>query len=234
MRRYGQFCPVAKTAEVFCQRWTALILRNLSWGATRFSEIQRGVPMMSPTLLSQRLRQLEAEGIVDRRRAGRGWRYHLTDAGQEFTPIIEAMGVWGQRWARRELDEGEIDLDLLLWGLERSARPDAFGRRAVVEIDFTDQPAGKRLWWFLNDEGRCQLCIDDPGGGVDLYLSATVADMIRVYRGDIGLAAALGDGRLEAIGDAAARRALSRWLNLSPLSRVRPAVTPPASPAPDR
>lgn len=234
MRRYGQFCPVAKTAEVFCQRWNALILRNLSWGATRFSEIQRGVPMMSQTLLSQRLKLLEAEGIVERRREGRGWRYRLTDAGQEFTPIIEAMGVWGQRWARRDLEAGEIDLDLLLWGLERSARHDAFGRRAVVQIDFTDQPEGKRLWWYLNDDGRCQLCIDDPGGGVDLYLSVSLVDMIRVYRGDISLGSALDDGRLEAIGDAAARRALPGWLNLSPLAKVRPATILPPSPAPGR
>lgn len=227
MRRYGQFCPVAKAAEVFCQRWTALILRNLSWGATRFSEIQRGVPMMSPSLLTQRLRELEREGIVTRVRDGRVWRYYLTEAGVEFTPIIEAMGVWGQRWSRRELDENEVDLDLLLWGLERSARWDAFGKRAVVRVEFTDQADGKRLWWYLNDEGRCQLCVDDPGGGTDLYLAATLPDLIRVYRGDIGLAQAIDDGRLEALGEAPALRELAVWLNLSPLSQVRPARSEP-------
>ncbi|MEZ5779204.1 MAG: helix-turn-helix domain-containing protein [Paracoccaceae bacterium] len=220
MRRYGQFCPVAKTAEIFCQRWTALILRNITWGAHRFSDIQRGVPMMSPTLLSQRLKELQKEGIVERRKEGRQVSYVLTPAGQEFAPIIDAMGVWGQRWARRELDEGEIDMDLLLWGLERSVRADAFDGRAVVRLEFTNQPAHKALWWYLCEDGRCQLCVDDPGGETSLYLAATVADFIRVYRGDLPLGRALSDGFLEAIGDRAARAALAKWLNLSPLAAI--------------
>lgn len=223
MRRYGQFCPVAKTAEIFCPRWTALILRNILWGAERFSDIQRGVPMMSPTLLSQRLRALEAEGIVERRPEGAAVRYTLTEAGRDFAPMIEAMGVWGQRWARRELEEGEVDMDLLLWGIERAARADAFGCRAVVRVEFTDRPAHVALWWYLNEDGRCQLCVDDPGGETDLYLAATVADFIRVYRGDVRLDAALADGRLEALGARGARDRLAAWLNLSPLAAVRPA-----------
>ncbi len=222
MRRYGQFCPVAKAAEVFCPRWNALILRNISWGAHRFSEIRRGVPLMSPTLLSQRLRELEREGIVERRgeRGARG--YHLTAAGAEFTPLIEAMGVWGQRWARRELAEGEADMDLLLWGIERGARPAAFGRRAVVRVEFTDRPPHRSLWWYLNEDGRCQLCLADPGGETDLFLSSSVADLVRVYRGDMPLARALEDGRLEVIGSRTARAALAAWLNLGPLAQVRP------------
>src|SRR5215510_9953586 len=104
MKHYGQFCPVAKAAELFCEKWTPLILRDLAWGATRFSELQRGVPLMSPTLLSRRLKQLEAEGIIERRPApSRGATYHLTRAGLEFVPVIEALGVWGQRWSRRAL-----------------------------------------------------------------------------------------------------------------------------------
>ena len=231
MRRYGQFCPVAKTAEVFCQRWTALILRNITWGARRFSEIHRGVPMMSPTLLSQRLSQLEKDGIVERRRDGRAVSYHLTQSGREFAPLIEAMGVWGQRWARRDLAEGEVDMDLLLWGIERSARADAFGGRAVVRIEFTDQPAHKALWWYLCDDGRCQLCIDDPGGETDLYLAATVADLIRVYRGDVTLRRALSDGLVEAIGDYQALEALPVWLNLGVLATIRPVARAAAATA---
>ena len=231
MRRYGQFCPVAKTAEVFCQRWTALILRNITWGARRFSEIHRGVPMMSPTLLSQRLSQLEKDGIVERRRDGRAVSYHLTQSGREFAPLIEAMGVWGQRWARRDLAEGEVDMDLLLWGIERSARADAFGGRAVVRIEFTDQPAHKALWWYLCDDGRWQLCIDDPGGETDLYLAATVADLIRVYRGDVPLRRALSDGLVEAIGDYQALEALPVWLNLGVLATIRPVARAAAATA---
>ncbi len=222
MRSYGQFCPVAKAAEIFCQRWTALILRNITWGAHRFSEIHRGVPMMSPTLLSKRLKELEKEGIVERHAEGRAVSYHLTLAGREFTPLIEVMGAWGQRWARRELEEGEVDMDLLLWGIERAARADAFDGRAVIRIEFTDQPAHKAHWWFLCENGCCQLCVDDPGGDTDLYLTATVADMIRVYRGDVPLRRALSDGLLEAIGEYQAVEVLPVWLNLSPLAAIRP------------
>ncbi len=221
MRGYGQFCPVAKTAEIFCQRWNALILRNLCWGASRFSDLQRGVPMMSPTLLSQRLKELEKEGIVERRGPPRGATYHLTEAGREFAPIIDAMGVWGQRWTRRELEEDEIDMDLLLWGIEGSARYDAFGRvPSLVQVEFTDQPKGKRLWWFLNEDGRCQLCVDDPGREVNLYLSGSVADVIRIYRGDIRIGTALEDRRIELHGSEADRKAFPAWLNLSPLAEV--------------
>ena len=223
MKSYGQFCPVAKAAELFCERWTALILRDMSVGSTRFSEIQRGVPLMSPTLLSRRLKQLEAEDIIERRPAvkGRGSTYHLTASGAEFVPLVEALGVWGQRWSRRELAAGEMDLGLLIWGLERSVDATAFGRqRSVVHIRFTDQPPGKALWWFLNRDGGCELCVSDPGFEVDLYLACTLADMIYIYRGDLPLARAIATDRLESIGSAAARKRLADWLNLGPLSRV--------------
>ena len=222
MRSYGQFCPVAKAAEIFCERWNALIVRDLAAGPRRFGELKRGVPLMSPSLLSQRLKWLIAEGVVARADSSGGHpAYALTEAGREFVPLVEALGVWGRRWTRRDLGEREIDLGLLVWSLESGADPCAFGgRRALVRLELTDQTASKRLWWFLNREGRCQLCVDDPGGGVDLYLAATLPDVIRIVRGDVTLAAALGDGRLEALGEGWARRGLAGWLNLSPLTRV--------------
>ena len=135
---YGQFCPVAKAAEVFCERWTPIILRDLAAGATRFSELRRGAPLASPTLLSRRLRQLEAEGVVERRPAARGSTYHLTPAGAEFAPMIEALAIWGQRWSRRELARHEIDLGLLIWAMQRSVHADAFGPHEGVR--FVDAP----------------------------------------------------------------------------------------------
>ena len=226
MKSYGQFCPIAKAAELFCERWTPLVLRNLAVGASRFSELQRGVPLMSPTLLSRRLKQLEAEGIVERRCAKerRSWTYHLTEAGREFVPMIELLGIWGQRWSRRDLQDGEIDLGLLIWGLEWCIDGSAFGPgRSVVRLEFTDQPPGKALWWFINDGGKAELCVEDPGHEIDLYLSATLPDMIRIYRGDVPLARALDDGILEVLGDATLCRFLDAWLNLGPLAKVPPA-----------
>jgi DNA-binding HxlR family transcriptional regulator len=223
MKSYGQFCPVAKAAEVFCERWTPLILRDLAFGATRFAELQRGVPLASPTLLSHRLKQLEKEGIVERRKSasGRSWTYHLTPAGEDLTPLVLALGEWGQKWSRRELARHEIDLGLLLWALERGARPEAFEcGRTVVQLTFTDQIDKKRYWWFLNEAGRCELCLKPPARDVDLFLEATLPDMIYLWRGDLSLPRALDSGRLRVHGTSAAQRGLGRWLGISPLAHV--------------
>jgi DNA-binding HxlR family transcriptional regulator len=225
MKRYGQFCPVAKAAEVFCERWTPLILRDLALGASRFTELQRGVPLASPTLLSNRLKQLEKEGIVCRRKSasGRSWTYHLTPAGSDLAPIVLSLGVWGQKWSRRELAKHEVDLGLLLWAIERCAKPDALGReRSLVELKLTDQIEKKRHWWFLNEAGRCELCLKLPDPNVDLYLETTLRDMIYVWRGDLALGRALDTGRLRAHGTGAMLRALPRWLGVSPLAHVQP------------
>lgn len=223
MKSYGQFCPVAKAAELFCERWTPLILRDLATGVSRFSDLQRGVPLASPSILSRRLKQLEAEGVIERRRSASGgtWTYHLTPAGEEFVPLVLALGTWGQRWARRELAEHEIDLGLLIWAMERSVHPEALGQgRKVVRLELTDQPENKRFWWFLNQDGACELCLNDPGDEVVLYLAATLPDMIYVWRGDLAIARALEEDRLEAHGTAAARRALAKWLGVSLLAHV--------------
>jgi DNA-binding HxlR family transcriptional regulator len=227
MKRYGQFCPVAKAAEVFCERWTPLILRDLALGASRFTELQRGVPLASPSLLSHRLKQLEKQGIVQRRRSssGRSWTYHLTSAGQDLAPIVLSLGVWGQKWSRRELAKHEIDLGLLLWAIERGSRPEAFGRkRTIIQLTFTDQIEKKRNWWFLNEAERCELCLTAPDHSIDLFLEATLPDMIYVWRGDLSLARALDSGRLRAHGTVSAQRALPRWLGISPLAHVKSAL----------
>jgi DNA-binding HxlR family transcriptional regulator len=224
MKRYDQFCPVAKAAEVFCERWTPLVLRDLALGASRFSELQRGVPLASPSLLSHRLKQLEKEGIVERRKStgGHSWTYHLTSAGHDLAPIVMSLGVWGQKWSRRELAKHEINLGLLLWALERGAKPEAFGQeRTIVQLTFTDQIEKKRHWWFLNEASRCELCLKAPDRDIDLFLETTLPDMIYLWRGDLPLARALEMGRLLAHGTVKAQRALSRWLAISPLAYVR-------------
>jgi DNA-binding HxlR family transcriptional regulator len=230
MKHYGQFCPVAKAAELFCERWTPLILRDLALGASRFSELQRGVPLASPTLVSHRLKQLEKEGVVHRRksRSGRSWTYHLTPGGEDLAPIVFSLGVWGQKWSRRELAKHEIDLGLLLWAMERGARPDAFGPdRTVVQLTLIDQIEKKRYWWFLNEAGRCELCLKAPDPNIDLFLETGLRDMIYVWRGDLTLVRAISTGRLRVHGTARARRALAGWLAISPLAHV-PSAGPEA------
>jgi DNA-binding HxlR family transcriptional regulator len=223
MRTYGQFCPTAKAAELFCERWTPLILRELIAGSTRFSELQRGLPLASPTILSRRLKELEAEGVIARHRSQRGgsWAYHLTPAGEEFAPIVHALAAWGQRWTRRELADHEVDLRLLIWALQRSVNPRAFGQRhTVVKLTFTDQPQKKRHWWFVNENESVDLCLREPGSEIDLYLSVTLRDMIYLYRGDLKLEQALKSGRLDAEGSPVALRALPLWLTPSPIAEI--------------
>lgn len=225
MKTYGQFCPVAKAAEVFCERWTPLILRELATGSMHFAEIQRGVPLASPTLISRRLKQLEAEGVVERRKtkSGKTWTYHLTPAGEEFAPIIEALGTWGQRWTRRDLQEHEVSLDLLLWAMEKSVNPNAFDKeRSLVQLDLTDQPVHRRTWWFLNEGDRCELCLKDTGHEVDAYLACTLRDMIHIWRGELSIRDAISTERLLIHGKSDARRAVPDWLGVSTLAHVKP------------
>ena len=226
MKSYNQFCPIAKAAEIFCERWTALILRDLAAGPARFSALQRGVPLASPSLLSQRLRQLEAEGILTRERqpTGKAVFYKLTEAGEEFVPIVMALGVWGQRWARRELAAHEIDLGLLLWALEKGADATAFGpERTVVEVFFEDQPTHKARWWYLNENGACELCLRPPGHDADLYVETSLPNMIRIWRGDIPLPRALEEDVIVVSGESSAAEAFNRWLAIVPLADVPPA-----------
>jgi DNA-binding HxlR family transcriptional regulator len=229
MASYGQFCPIAKAADLFCERWTALIIRDLAAGATRFSELQRGVPTMSPTLLSTRLKRLQAEGIVEMRLEPnrRGHTYHLTRAGVEFVPIVHALGVWGQRWTRRSLEAHEIDLGLLIWALERGVNPDAFATHPVtVRLELVDQPAGKRYWWFVNEPHHCQLCLEDPGFEVALYLACTLVDITAIVVGDLPISRALATDRLEAFGARAVVARIERWFNLGPLAKIESQLPP--------
>jgi len=231
MKGYGQFCPIAKAAEIFCERWTALVIRNVGAGAFRFNDIHRGVPHMSPTLLTRRLRQLEAEGLLQRKRSdsGKSWTYHLTEAGEEFLPLVGALAVWGQRWSRRDLEEGELDLGLFVWGLEYSIDPLALGReRHVVRVDVCDQPANKRLYWFVCKDGALDVCVSDPGGETDMFLSATLRDFIHIYRGDITLLHAIENGRLLVDGQPHVTRKLAKWFNFGVMATTPQAKSGPA------
>jgi DNA-binding HxlR family transcriptional regulator len=171
MKGYGQFCPVAKAAEILAERWTPLVLRELTCGSTRFNDLRRGVPLMSSSLLSQRLKFLEQEGVIERRRArsGRGYEYHLTDAGQELQPLIRTMGEWGQRWVRSRFGPEDLDVALLMWDMKRSVRPENFPRRRiVVAFEFTEAPPNKSHWWLVSEQTEVDLCLNDPHGPTDL------------------------------------------------------------------
>lgn len=192
MKTYGQFCPVAKAAEIFAERWTPLILRELMLGARRFSEIQAGVPLMSRTMLVQRLNELAAAGVIEARRgAGRGRDYVLTPAGEAFRSVIEAMSDWGQLWGQGRIGPKDIDAEHLMWGMRRHIEPAHYrGKRLVLRFEFSGVPAARvsrHTWWLLIGPDDIDVCFKNPGYAVDVVIVADLTTFARVWLGYRGL-----------------------------------------------
>lgn len=201
-KSYGQFCPVAQAAEILAERWTPLVVRELLTGSRRFNDIHRGVPLMSPSLLSQRLRTLEDAGLVERYATSDGAsEYHLTRAGRELGPVIEGLGKWGKRWARREIPPEELDPGLLMWDLHRRLRVDRFpDRRTVVHFEIMDMPAKRRYYWLVVDGATVDICLKDPGFDVDLHVAADLKTLTAAWIGDESLNRAIDEGAIRLTG----------------------------------
>ncbi|HEY0595832.1 helix-turn-helix domain-containing protein [Sphingopyxis sp.] len=224
---YGQFCPVAMAAEILCTRWTIVLVRELAAGSTRFNDLRRGVPRMSPALLSQRLKDLEAAGIVHRTPVAREsgvFDYRLTRAGQELAPVVDAFGVWGKRWIDGDLSLERLDVQLLMWDMRRGLVLDPMpGRKVIVQFRYPELPADRRSWWLVVEPGQeTQLCSVDPGADVDLYVSADLRTMTAIWMGYDTLAEAVGDRRLVLTGDDALSENIEAWLGLSPFAKTKP------------
>lgn len=223
MRGYGQFCPVAQAAEVIAERWTPLVIRELLAGSRRFNDIQRGVPLMSSALLSERLKTLQRVGVVERRPipGGHAHEYHLTQAGEELMPWVELMGVWGQRWVRREVTPEDADPALLMWDMRRNVNVERLSEeRVVVHFTFRDVAKGKRSWWLILTRPEPDLCLHDPGFGVDLSVRTDVVTMANVWVGDLGLEGAIRSRGIVLEGPSHLRRAFPKWLRLSLFAAV--------------
>jgi DNA-binding HxlR family transcriptional regulator len=215
---YGQFCPVSKAAEVLCQRWTPLILRELLVGSSRFNEIRRGVPTCSPALLSKRLKELELAGVVERGATDAGPCYTLTEAGRELYPLIEGLGVWGQRWARSDYGPDDLDPGLLLWDVRRFAARGAFGdRRVVIQLTFPTVSARRRYYWVVVDNNEVDLCLTDPGFEVDVAVDADLRTLTQVWMGDARFVDALADGRITLRGPRELTRRVPDWFGQHPI-----------------
>ncbi len=221
---YHQFCPVAKAMELLDERWTLLIVRELVTGSERFNELRRGVPRMSPTLLSKRLSQLVRAGVIERRGDGNDVRYVLTPAGRELQPVVEALGIWGIRWIG-EIGDEDLDPKLLLWDMHRNIDYAAVPpERTVVQFRFPDVPSATRDWWLVIGSAETDVCDDDPGHPVAVTVTGSLRRMTEVWRGDMSWPEALRSGGLTIQGPAALRRALPRWFTLSDFAPVtRPA-----------
>lgn len=227
---YGQFCPVAMAAEILCTRWTIVLVRELAAGSTRFNDLRRGLPRMSPALLSQRLKDLEAAGIVHRAPVAREsgvFDYRLTRAGQELAPVVEAFGIWGKRWIDGELSLEQLDVQLLMWDMRRGLVLDPMpDRKTIVQFRYTDLPADRRSWWLVVDPGtETQLCSVDPGHDVDLYASTDLRTMTAIWMGYDRVADAVDERRLILTGEEELIGSIESWLGLSPFAKTAPAQT---------
>jgi DNA-binding HxlR family transcriptional regulator len=226
---YKQFCPVAMAAEVLSTRWTIVLLREMMAGSTRFNDLRRGVPRMSPALLSQRLKELEEAGVVARvlSRDESGLReYHLTRSGRELKPIVEAFGIWGQRWVQSELSLENLDPQLLMWDMRRSINTTPMPkRRSTVQFLYTDVPVAQRSWWLIVTPGEgADLCSVDPGYDVDLYVSSDLRTMTAIWMGLDTVRAAVRDERVKLTGDRKLSADMQTWLGLSPFAKEKKLV----------
>ena len=222
----GQFCTVARGAEVLCERWTPLVVRELMCGSTQFNEIRRGVPRMSPSLLSKRLRTLEEFGVVRRAGEGRSTSYHLTPAGEELRPIVMAIGHWGARWIGSRLTPGQLDVGFLMWDVRRFARVDEFpqDRRVVLQFVFPDARPREREWWLVVEDRVADLCRDDPGHDVTLVIESSVRALTEVWTGDATGDEVVGARLVRVMGVQRDAEALWRWLGTSAFAPTRRAA----------
>jgi DNA-binding HxlR family transcriptional regulator len=221
---YHQFCPVSKAMELLDERWTMLVVRELVSGSEHFNELRRGLPRMSPTLLSRRLHLLVRAGVVDRQVEGNDVRYVLTQAGHELRTVVEALGAWGIRWIG-ELGDGDLDPKLLMWDMHRHIDKDAIpDGRTVVQFRFPDAPSDARDWWLVITRGEVDVCDVDPGHAVAVTVTANLRSMVNLWRGDLSWSNALRAGVVEVHGPEGLRRAVPGWFTLSSFAAVpRPA-----------
>ncbi|TIO06990.1 helix-turn-helix domain-containing protein [Mesorhizobium sp.] len=227
---YGQFCPVAMAAEVLCTRWTVVLLRELVAGSTRFNDLRRGVPLMSPALLVKRLRDLEEAGIVHRvaSRTEPGiLEYQLTPAGRDLKPVIEAIGIWGQRWFEADVSLQHLDPSLLMWDMHRNLDPSLLPpRRCVIRFLYPELPAARRQWWLLIEPGaEVDLCSVDPGFDVDLYVTTDLRTMTAIWMGLTTVRKAMSEGKLLLTGDRQVASHMQTWLGLSPFATEKKLVS---------
>jgi DNA-binding HxlR family transcriptional regulator len=215
---YGQFCPVAMAAEVVCSRWTALIVREMLCGSTRFNDLRRGVPLMSPTLLSKRLKELEHAGVIMAVPTGQTgvFDYRLTEAGEDLRPVVMALGIWGQRWVDSNLSLKNLDPSLLMWDMRRRLDTTPLPpKRSTINFIFPEVTAGKRSWWLVVDDGKADLCATNPGFEVDLYVRGSLRSMTAIWMGLTTVQKEAKAGHLELIGDKTLAQTMEQWLGLS-------------------
>ena len=219
MRAYGQFCPVARTAEIFAERWTPIIVRNLLNGCRTFTEIRQGAPGIPSALLAQRLDTLERAAIVQRRPgpSGRGSAYELTEKGRELKAVCDAMGQWGARWL--EIEPHHMEPAYVLWATTKLVDVDALpDRPVVVRFEMSDRPA--ESYWMLLRRPQPELCTKGTGYVEDIVARTDSACLIDIHLKRTTYRQAVRAGRLTLAGPPTLTRDLMSWIRPSPYADV--------------
>lgn len=224
---YGQFCAVARAAELVASRWTPLILRELLAGSYKFNDLRAGLPLISPSLLSKRLLELSEAGIIEKRaglRGRRGYEYHLTPSGQELGPIIEKLGVWGQKFVLGEFEKHELDPSLLMWDIHRRIETSLFPEdgRFVAEFFLKGAPKERRNWWLVIKNREVDLCVHSPGYEIDISIEANIKALTEVWMGARTMEDAKKKDLLKLSGSNQYVRSFKKWFLLSPLAPAHP------------
>ncbi|MEJ1161930.1 winged helix-turn-helix transcriptional regulator [Prosthecomicrobium sp. N25] len=219
---YGQFCPVSMASEILCSRWTTLVVRELLCGSSRFNDLRRGLPKMSPSLLSKRLKELQQAGVIVTRPNENGTlEYRLSEAGEELRPLIIGLGEWAQRWMESRLSLKNLDPSLLMWDMRRSLvvalLPE---RRSTIQFVYSEVPLQQRNWWLVVDRGSVDLCSFDPGYELDLLVESSLRSMTSVWMGLTTIKDEVDSGQLRLEGDPALTYAMPQWLGLSIFAKV--------------
>lgn len=221
MKSFGQFCPLAQATQLLCERWTLLLVREFIAGSTRFGELQKGVPLMSPTLLSTRLKQLCDAGVITKTGKAGKTSYELTKAGKELTPIVQLLGAWGHRWVQTSLVVKDLDASLLMWDMRRTVCSDVFpSRRIVVQFEYPDASKGATDWWLVTENGDVDLCLMEPAGEIDIVVKCALATMTAVWTCQTTFKEAVRNSEIMVYGDPKLVTKLQDWLQASALSRL--------------
>ena len=212
MSGYGQFCPMSKAMELLDERWTLLVVRELLLGSCHFNDLRRGVPKMSPALLSKRLKSLTRAGVVERTEVDGRSTYSLTQCGQELGEVVDALGRWGVRWVG-ELGEADLDPHLLMWDIHRTVPIDEWPRvRTTIAFNLDGVAVKASRWWLVVVDGHADVCDFDPGYEVNGTVETSLLALTRIWRGDVGWSGALHDGIVAVSGPAEVRRAIPAWI----------------------
>jgi DNA-binding HxlR family transcriptional regulator len=221
---YGLLCPISRASELLEPRWTIPILTEIWGGATRFNVLRRRLGGISPGVLSRRLSEMEAAGLIERveDKATGTVDYFRTRKAMALDPILQALGVWAQQNIEADIALAGTLASPLMWKFQSIINVKALpGKRSVIRFRFEDEVTDYDTFWFLAERGAApEICVHDPGQEVDLYVETTLVALGGIIMGRTTLEKEQEAGAFFLSGDARLARTFQEWLPPSPYSAV--------------